>query len=146
MLMKTITFTDYNGVERTENHYFNLNKSELVKWLTTSGDYTLDKVLERLTTERDGKKIMDIFENLLSISYGRKSLDGRKFEKNDEIWKDFFQTEAYDSLFMELITDAQHALKFINGVIPKDLVEEIEQDIKNNPNKLPPGITFPTTT
>ena len=25
MIKKTVTYTDYNGVERTENFYFNLN-------------------------------------------------------------------------------------------------------------------------
>ena len=30
MLKKTITYTDYNGMERTEDFYFNLTKAEVV--------------------------------------------------------------------------------------------------------------------
>ena len=30
MLKKTITYTDYDGVERKEDFYFNLNKAELI--------------------------------------------------------------------------------------------------------------------
>ena len=30
MLKKTITYTDYNGVERTEDFYFNLTRAELM--------------------------------------------------------------------------------------------------------------------
>ena len=89
MLKKTFTFEDYDGNTRTEDHYFHLNQAELIKWLTTTGDYTLDKVLDRLSTERNAKKIMEIFEGLIRASYGRKSLDGRKFEKSEEIWNDF---------------------------------------------------------
>lgn len=137
MLKKVITFTDYDDQVRTEEHFFNLSKAEVIKWLTTSGDYTLDKVLERLSTERNGKKIMEIFEDLIHLSYGRKSLDGRKFEKSDEIWDDFYQTEAYSVLFTELVTDASKAADFVNGIIPKDLAEEVEKIIKDHPDGIP---------
>lgn len=137
MFKKTISFKDYDNNDRTEDFYFNLNQSEVIKWLTTSGDYTLDKVLQRLSTERNGKKIMAIFEDIIHMSYGRKSLDGRKFEKNDEIWNDFYQTEAYSILFTELVTDAKKAADFINKVIPKDLADAVEKIIKDNPNGIP---------
>lgn len=137
MLKRSITFEDYDGNMRTEDHYFNLNKAEVIKWLTTTGDYTLDKVMERLSKERNGKKIMEIFENLIRLSYGRKSLDGRKFEKSDEIWNDFYQTEAYSVLFTELVTDAKKAANFVNNIIPKDLSEEVEKILKDHPEAIP---------
>lgn len=140
MLKRTITFEDYDGQQRTEDFYFNLNKAELIKWLTTSGDYTLDKVLQRLATERNGKKIMEIFENLIHLSYGRKSLDGRRFEKSDVIWDDFYQTEAYSVLFTELVTDAQKAAQFVNSIIPKGLADEVEKIIKENPDGIPDNL------
>lgn len=137
MYKKTIEFTDYSDVVRKEDHYFHLNKAEVIKWLTTSGDYTLDKVLERLSTERNAKKIMEIFEDLIHRSYGRKSLDGRKFEKTEEIWNDFYQTEAYSVLFTELVTDAKKAADFMNRIIPKDLADEVSKIIKENPDGIP---------
>ena len=137
MYRKVIAFEDYNGNPLEEDFYFNLNKSEVIKWLTTTGDYTLDKVLERLAKERNGKKIMEIFEDLIHLSYGRKSLDGRKFEKNEEIWNDFYQTEAYSVLFTELVTDAQKAADFVNKIIPNDIAKEAEQIIKDNPDGIP---------
>lgn len=140
MLKKTIEFEDYDGNVREEDHYFHLNKAEVIKWLTTTGDYTLDKVIERLSTERNGKKIMSIFEDLIRLSYGRKSLDGRKFEKNEEIWNDFYQTEAYSVLFTELVTDAKKAAQFVNGIIPKQLSSEVERIIRENPQALPDSV------
>lgn len=137
MLTREITYTDYDGNERTEKHYFNLNKAEIIKWLTTSGEYTLDKVVERLAYEKNGKKIMEIFEELIHLSYGRKSLDGRKFEKSDEIWNDFYQTEAYSVLFTELVTDAKKAADFVNKIIPKNLADEVNKIIKENPEGIP---------
>ena len=137
MYKKTITFKDYNDQKLTEDFYFNLNRAEVIKWLTTSGDYTLDKVLERLSKERNGKKIMEIFEDLIHLSYGRKSLDGRRFEKSEEIWADFYQTEAYSVLFTELVTDAKAAANFVNKIIPNDLAEEVEKIIKDHPEGIP---------
>jgi hypothetical protein len=137
MLKKTITYTDYEGVSRTEDFYFNLSKAEVIKWLTTSGDYTLDKVLVRLSTERNGKEIMKIFEDMIKMSYGRKSLDGRRFEKSDEIWEDFYQTEAYSELFSELVQDAKVAADFINSLIPKEMSEGIAKIVKENPDSIP---------
>lgn len=140
MYKKTITFENYNGEKLTEDFYFNLNQAELIKWLTTSGDYTLDKVLERLSKERNGKKIMEIFEDLIHLSYGRKSLDSRKFEKTEEIWNDFYQTEAYSVLFTELVTDAKKAADFVNKIIPRDLANEVEKIIRDNPDGIPDAL------
>lgn len=137
MLVKEIVFVDYDGNERKERHYFNLNKAEVIKWLTTTGDYTLDKVLERVASERNGKKIMETFEDLIHLSYGKKSLDGRRFEKSEEIWNDFYQTEAYSVLFMELVTNAKAAADFINKIIPKDLANEVNKIIKDHPEEIP---------
>lgn len=137
MLKRIIEYVDYEGNNRKEEFYFNLNKAEVIKWITTTGGYTLDKLVLRLTTERNGKKIMEIFDNLLKISYGKKSLDGRKFEKSDEIWKDFAETEAYSQIFTELVTDAKKAADFINAVIPKELSDEIAKIMEQYPDGIP---------
>lgn len=137
MLKRTIKFKDYDDKERVEDHYFHMSKAEVIKWITTSGEYTLDKVLIRLTTEKNGKKIMEMFESLIKQSYGRKSLDGRKFEKSEEIWNDFYQTEAYSVLFTELVTDAKKAAEFVNQIIPSDMSTEVQKIMAENPEGIP---------
>lgn len=137
MLVKKITYTDYNGQVRTEDHMFNLSQAEVIKWLMTTGEYTLDQVLIRLSEEVNGKEIMEIFENLIHLSYGRKSLDGKRFEKNEELWKNFYETEAYSTLFMELVTDGTKAAAFINGVLPQSLVESVQKAMADNPEGVP---------
>lgn len=137
MLIKTLTYEDYNGVTRTEEHRFHLTEAEIIKWLMTSGDYTLDQVLIRLSEERNGKEIIRMFEELLHLSYGRKSLDGTRFEKSEELWKKFSQTEAYSNLFMELVTDGAKAAAFINGIIPKDLAESVAKAMAEHPEGIP---------
>lgn len=140
MLKKVIKYEDYDGNMREEEHYFNLNQAEVIQWLTTTGDYTLDKVLTRLSDERNGREIMNIFEDLIRRSYGKKSLDGRKFEKSQEIWEDFHQTEAYSELFMELVTDANKASEFVNKIIPKSLAADIAKTLNENKEGIPDSL------
>lgn len=139
MLKKTITYEDYDGNQRTEDFYFNMSKAELVDWLTTSGGYTLDKVLEKLVKSENVKEVMDIFKDLVYRSYGEKSLDGRRFIKSKEVKDNFVETEAYSVLYMELVGDAKKAAAFFNGIIPKDLSEEVTKAM-SNPDKLPPQL------
>lgn len=118
MLKKTFTYTDYNGVERTETHYFNLSKAELVDMeATTPG--SLSEKLKRIVDGADGPEIMKFFKELIFKSYGIKSDDGRRFIKSAEISEAFSQTEAYVQLYMELVTNPEAAADFANGIIPK---------------------------
>lgn len=140
MYKRVISYEDFDGNERTEEHYFNLTKAEVVSWLTTEGDYTMDKVLEKLYKENDRKSIMKIFEDLIYMSYGKKSLDGRRFDKSEEVKRDFMETEAYSTLFMELISDASKAAEFVNGIVPKDISEAIGKMVKENADGVPDAL------
>lgn len=137
MLKKTITYEDYDGNQRTEDFYFNLSKAEVVDWLTTSGGYTLDKVMEKLVRTENTKEIMQIFKDLIYRAYGEKSLDGRRFIKSEEVKNNFIETEAYSALYMELISNAKTAAEFFNGIIPKDMAADIDK-MMADPANLPP--------
>ena len=128
MLKKTIKYTDYEGVEREEDFYFNLNKAEVME-MQLSTDGTLTKFIEKIIAEKRVPELVKIFKELILKSYGEKSLDGKRFIKNDKILEEFTQTEAYSNLFMELSTDADAAAAFINGIIPKDLVEAAKNQV-----------------
>lgn len=140
MYTRKFTYEDYNGVERTEDFYFNLTKSDIIKWLTTNGGYTLDALIEKLGQEQNGKEIMRIFEELIVMSCGKRSLDGRRFDKSEEAKRDFLETAAYDQLFTELVTDASKAAEFINQIIPKDMAAEIAKIMAENSDGVPDAL------
>lgn len=124
MLKKTITYTDYNGVERTEDHYFNLTKAEIMEMeMSTSGG--MAEMIQRIVSAQDAPAIIKIFKELILQAYGQKSPDGKRFIKNADLREEFAQTEAYSQLFMELATDADAAAKFINGIIPADVAQKV---------------------
>ena len=117
MLKKTITYTDYNGITRTEDFYFNLTKAEIMEMqLGTNGG--LDVMIKKIIDSQDAPSIIKIFKELILKAYGEKSDDGKRFVKSKEISEGFAQTEAYSQLFMELATDTDAASKFVNGIVP----------------------------
>ena len=127
MLKKTITYTDYNGVERTEDFYFNISKAEAMQLeLTTNGGYA--EMIKRVIDAKDGATIVNVFKEFVLKAYGEKSPDGKYFYKVDEngnpgnpLSKKFEQTEAYSELYMELALNAGAAAAFVNAVLPNDI-------------------------
>lgn len=120
MLKKTVTYVDYNGVERTEDFYFNLSKAEVAEMeLSVEGGFS--KMLEEVVRSNDNVRIMELFKEMVLKAYGEKSADGKRFVKSKELSEAFSQTEAYSEIFMELALDDKAAAAFVNGIMPKNL-------------------------
>lgn len=116
MYKKTITYVDYDENERTEDFYFNLTQAEVMEMeLSTSGG--MAEMIKGIIAAQDVPEIIKIFKRLILESYGKKSPDGKRFIKSDELTDEFKQTEAYSNLFMELAQDADAAAEFVNNVI-----------------------------
>ena len=93
MLKKTITYHDYNGVEYTQDFYFNLSKAEIMEMgLGTTGG--LAEMIQKIVAAQDAPSIIKVFKDLILKSYGEKSADGKRFIKSDEISTACSQTEA----------------------------------------------------
>lgn len=126
MLKKTVTYTDYNGVERTEDFYFNLTKAEITEMeLSTAGGFA--EMLQKVVAAQDGPTIVKVFKDLVLKAYGEKSPDGKRFVKSTDISTAFAQTEAYSQIFMELATDAKAASAFVTGIMPADMQDDAKK-------------------
>ena len=124
MIKETITYIDYNGVERKEDFYFNLTKAEIMEMeMSTKGG--LAEMIQRIVAAQDQPAIIKIFKELITKAYGVKSPDGKRFIKNDEVLEEFVQTEAFSQMFMKLATDADAAAKFVNGIVPADMAKQM---------------------
>ena len=142
MLKKTVTYEDYDGNTRTEDLYFFISKSELTEMeLSTPGGFT--KKLESITQAQNGAEIMKVFKEIILKAYGEKAPDGRGFIKKRNgvsLAEEFEQTAAYDALFTELILDPDKAAAFVNGIMPKDLIDAAnKQNLQAKTSGLPSG-------
>ncbi len=131
MLKKTIKYTDYNGVGRTEDFYFNLTQTEILTSaidllparLTKGMDPNTDvqALLRQVFVEKDARSIVEIFKKFICMSYGVRSEDGRRFIKTPELLEEFMQTEAFSQLFIEISFNDEAGAAFIKGIIPEEI-------------------------
>lgn len=125
MIVKRIKYTDYDGNEREEDFRFNLSESELMKMeFDTEGG--MEALINKIIDEKDSKKIGELFDKIILMSYGEKSADGKRFVKSPELSKAFSETEAYNVLYMELLTDEKAAAAFVNGLVPTKIANEMQ--------------------
>jgi len=126
------TYTDYNGVQRTEKFMFNFNKAEIMELeIGTAGG--LAETIQAIVDAKDGPALITIFKELVLKAYGEKSPDGRRFIKSQQLRDEFSQTEAYSQIFMRLSTDDKEAAAFVNGIVPAELAAEAAKlQVKND--------------
>ena len=124
MYKYTATYTDYDGIERTEDFLFNLSEAEIVEmeYGVTGG---MQRMLEQIVAAKDTKLIMDVFKDLIKRAYGVKSPDGRRFEKDEKLSKEFTETPVYSDMFMKFARDADAAAEFVNKIIPQSVAAEV---------------------
>lgn len=127
MYKKTITYKDYDGRERSEDHYFNLDEGEIMEMeMSVSGGYS--NMIERVANEQSEPELFKIFKEFVLATYGEKTSDGKYFMKEDEngrpLVRKFLQSRAYSALMMEFMTKTNAFTEFVNKVIPAEMAEK----------------------
>lgn len=132
MLKKTITYTDFDGNERTEDCYFNLTQTELTEIalnmpsdISTNITEVNEQAVAGIIDKLGGDGVFKFVKELMLKSYGIKSADGRRIEKSEQLSTEFSQTLAFDQMFMELMSDDEAAANFVNAIIPSNLANNI---------------------
>ena len=142
MLKKTISYTNYNGQQRVRDLYFNLNKYEFTQMLVGEDNVPFQDYLQQLVDTRDASQMVRVIKDILLLAYGIKSSDGERFEKSDQLRKEFEESAAFSECYIQLAQDNAELLKFVWGIMPPDLRpdESIIRDIMSN------GFNNPTQT
>lgn len=147
MLIKAIKFTNFVGETKEEKFYFNLSKVEAIrmelkypggmintmmgllgvntKKIKDAGTNP-DKIESNadVNSDRTGK-IVELFEDIILTSYGKRSDNGDSFIKTEELKNEFKCSAAYEVLFMELLSNPVAAASFVEGIYPKMTPEEM---------------------
>lgn len=129
MYIKKIKFKDFNDNEREQDFYFNLRKDELAK-LSAKYGQNFENNVRTMAMNDDKAGLYKLFEDLIKSSYGQKSEDGLHFRKSDQIWDDFYDSPAYEALFMEIMSDTDAAISFFKGIMPKDIAAKVEEELE----------------
>ena len=128
MLKRTITYTDFDDVVRTEPFYFNLTTEELLRYnLKYGGDANAQ--INNLIEKKDIAGVIAMLNDLIRMAYGEKNTHG-KFVKNQELTDAFVATDAYSSLIMDLYKDIDRLGEFIIACSPADAREAANARLK----------------
>lgn len=130
MRKETITYTDYNGLEKTEDFYFHFTEAELMELELTTHD-GLVETMQQMVKSKDVPSIVSSVKNILLKAYGVKNPDGRRFIKSPELSTEFSHTPAYSILWMQIVQDDKKAAEFFTEVIPK--AKQAAQTNENHP-------------
>lgn len=120
MITITETYTDWNGMQRTEDFRFHFSQAELMEMeMSTEGGFSAR--VNRIINANSQTELFQIMKTFVLDAFGVKSEDGRRFMKDEDIRRSFQECPAYSKIFMRLATNSEEASKFINGVTPEDM-------------------------
>ncbi len=139
MLKKKIKFTDFNGDPCSEDHYFNMSKSELLK-LALDEDGGFIAYIKRIIDAENYNKLIIEIRQLIMMAYGKKSDDGKSFLKSPEISEAFSMTAAFDALYIEFIQNVDAFVTWVKGIMPADMLAEIEANELQNRQPRPTSV------
>lgn len=117
----TKKFENLDGVQVSEDFWFNLSKSELMDM--ENSDTPMTQTLMNIMREKDHSKLVGYYKDLLVKSFGIRE-GTTYFNKSEEISNKFKNHVAFSDIYMDMVTDetGEKLLAFIKGVFPKDMV------------------------
>lgn len=141
MVKKTVTYLDFEGKEITKDFYFNLSKMEF-RMLDRKIPGGLQNMIDQIMQEKDEDRLIDLLDILILESYGEKAEDGR-FVKEDRYGRrlsSFFKiSEAWDVMFMNLVSNDKELHEFLMGIVPKDVAEKAAEEAAKAEGTLTPA-------
>ena len=127
MIKYNVNYEDWNGIERTDVCRFNINEVEL-RQLNAKYGGNLDTYFARIYQEKDEKAMMDFVLEVMRLAYGVMDDDGVHFRKGEKIWEDWVSSPSFEKFFMDTMASDTESAKFIKGVLPAKLQEDIKDD------------------
>lgn len=119
MLVKNITYTNFDGETVTEPFYFNLTQAEIIQLEAYYEKYggVRGAMNEALKT-KSLAGIESVLRTIIGKAYGERPSGSKKILKSAEISDTFFSTEAYSELLFELLESSDNFDAFFNAIQP----------------------------
>lgn len=122
MLIKNITYTDFDGNKRTKTCYFHLTKAEILEFNMNKPGGVIAYITRMMNANRNDL-VFATFKELILAAYGERTGDGQ-FVKNAQMREAFACSEAYSELFMEIVQNEENMAAFVNGLVPQVTAEQ----------------------
>lgn len=131
MIKKHVKWTDHAGQPQEEDWYFHLSRAELTeKAILLMADESIEDIPKKIQTiidSKDNKLILKTFKEILVEAVGLKNAKGDQFIKSDDNKARFQWSGAMDEVLLWLWTNPFEAGKFIQGMVPPDVIADAEK-------------------
>lgn len=142
MIKYPISYIDFNGVEKTEELWFHISKTDVLmakdnvyNQIVTIAKELQEKAkiiekIEKETIEKpeeitpnhiiiaDAVRLMaKLLDNLFNLSYGKRSDDGSRFIKNEEVLKEWKSSCSYDAMITKMISNPKELTTFVETLM-----------------------------
>lgn len=128
MIAKEVAFENLDGEKVTRKFWFNLNKAELAKMQVRHQNF--QSYIQAAIDSDNMERVIGVFDELLSLSYGVRDEDGISFHKSEALWDAFKNSDAYSELFVDLLGNPEKAGEFFAGLVPRDFQDGIKTAMK----------------
>lgn len=137
MLKRDITYMDFSDPpkEVTETFYFHISENEIIE-LEFEHSSGLEAFIKKISATEDNKALYAEFKKIVLLAYGERSPDGKRFDKSEELRRNFANHAAFNALIFEFFTKDDAAVDFIKGCLPTSL-PVVDQDKPLSPPELP---------
>lgn len=126
MIKINVTYENPDGKEVSKDLYFHMSMRQLTK-MEVQANGGLHDMLQKLVASENKGEMLALFEDIIGKAYGeREENDPDSFLQTPRITEKFMGSMAYDALFTKLVTSPAEMIKFINGLIPKELMSAVE--------------------
>jgi len=116
LLSKSETFTSI--VDKAKELQNKIPEIEKIQKSIPEGETKLDPLSEEsLVMANTMRDLAELFDDIVSLSYGVRDESGIKFVKNEEVLRDFKDSVVYDAFLQEMLGDPQKIITFINAVV-----------------------------
>lgn len=128
MFQTTVSYTDFDGHERTETLYFNITEQQMRDLYQTDPDFS-EKTLSNIVEGSDTAEMLRIMKKLILASYGEKSADGKVHKKNKEIRENFECSAAFEQLMDDIMykADEKYLKSFFTQIFPTKFADTINE-------------------
>lgn len=138
MFKHTVTYVDFNNNPHVEDLYFHMLVPEFADLeFNPMFETSLSDWIKSNMSAGEGRKVHTVFKLLVANSYGRRSEDGSRFNKNAQWTEDFLNSPAWEQFFLWLTDseDGSHGQAFFNGIVPESLRGKLDAELASSPAK-----------
>ena len=115
MLKKTVNYVNFLGLEVSEDLYFHVSTVEATRLQVRYGGDIVEYA-KKIAASGEVGTMLQLIEDMILTSYGERSADGSRFNKSEEIRKNFENSIAYAEVFEEILTNENAAAEFASGI------------------------------